>query len=93
MRLFRLLAFLVALSLAALYGGDYVAARFRIPNNRQTLGSVQVRTSYAVTLKSGKVEYTLGDWETETCLRSLFPHLGYQPCWRLRRNPVKVVQD
>lgn len=90
-RLFRRVAFLLLLGLAALYGGDYLAARYRIPNNRVTLGTVEVRTSYAVRLKNGKIEYSLGDTYDQTCLRSLFPHLGYETCWYLRRHPENVI--
>lgn len=90
-KLLRRLVLVLLLSLAALYAGDYLSARYRIPNNRQTLGTVQVRTSYAVKLKNGRVEYSLGDSYNQTCLRSLFPHLGYEACWYLRRHPEVVI--
>jgi hypothetical protein len=77
---------------AGVYGGDYLSARYRIPGNRQTLGSVQVQTLYAVRLKNGRIEYSLGDTETQTCVRSLFPQLGYTPCWYLSRHPRNVIK-
>ena len=80
------------LALAGLYAGDYLSARYRIPGNRQTLGSVQVKTLYAVRLKSGRIEYSQGDPETQTCVRSLFPHLGYTPCWYLSRHATKRIE-
>lgn len=79
------------LSLAALYGGDYVSARYRIPGNRQTLGTVQVQTLYATPQKNGRVESWVGNVTPETCLNSLFPHLGYTPCWYLARHPHKTI--
>jgi hypothetical protein len=82
----------VALGLPGLYAGDYLCARYRIPGDRQTLGSVQVNTLYAVRQKSGRIEYSLGDTETEPCVRSLFPHLGYVPCWYLRRHATKRIE-
>jgi hypothetical protein len=90
-RLFRRLAVILPLALAAIYAGDYLSARYRIPNNRQTLGTVQVRTSYAVKLKNGRVDYELGDTYNQACLRSLFPHLGYETCWYLRRHSDNVI--
>jgi hypothetical protein len=78
--------------LAGLYAGDYLSARYRIPGNRQTLGSVQVKTLYAVRQKSGRIEYSDGDIETQTCVRSLFPHLGYTPCWYLNRHATKRIE-
>ena len=80
------------LGLSGLYVGDYLSARYRIPDDRQTLGSVQVKTLYAVRQKSGRIEYSLGDTETEPCVRSLFPHLGYIPCWYLGRHATKRIE-
>ncbi len=80
------------LALAGLYAADYLSARYGIPANRQTLGSVQVKPLYAVRQKSGRIEYSVGDIETETCVQSLFPHLGYTPCWYLRRHPTKRIE-
>jgi len=80
------------LGLAGVYGGDYVSARYRIPGNRQTLGSVQVETLYAVRLKGGRIEYSAGGVETQTCVRSLFPHMGYTPCWYLSRHTKKRIE-
>ena len=79
------------LALAALYAGDYLSARFRIPGNRQTLATVQVQTLYATPQKDGRVESWVGDTDSETCIRSLFPHLGYTPCWYLARHPHKTI--
>jgi len=82
----------VLLALVLLYAGDYVAARFRLPNNRQTLGSVDVQVMWAIKQKNGRIDYELGDTETQPCLRSLFPHLGYTPCWYLTRHRNQVIQ-
>jgi hypothetical protein len=79
------------LSLATLYAGDYLSARYRIPGNRQTLGTVQVQTLYATPQKNGRVESWVGNIDPETCLNSLFPHLGYTPCWYLARHPRRTV--
>ena len=90
-RILRVLRFSL-LALAGLYAADYLSARYRIPGNRQTLGSVQVKPLYAVRQKSGRIEYSVGDIETETCVLSLFPHLGYTPCWYLSRHPTKRIE-
>ena len=83
---------LTLLALAALYAGDYVSARFRLPGNRQTLGSVDVQTLWAIRQKDGRIDYELGGTETQTCLRSLFPHLGYTPCWYLTRHKKQLIE-
>jgi len=77
--------------LAAIYFGDYLSARYGIPHHRPTLGSVQVQTMYAVRQKNNRIEYSLGDTVTETCVWSLFPQMGYTPCWYLSRHATRNI--
>jgi len=78
-------------ALLVLYLGDFVSARFGIPGHRQTWGSVQVQTLYAVRQKDNRVEYELGDVITQTCVHSLFPQMGYAPCWYLSEHATKQI--
>jgi hypothetical protein len=71
---------------ALVYAGDFVVIRIR-----QSFDSFPVRPYYAVTLKSGKIEYDYADPGMETCTYSLFPQLGYRPCWYVRRHPVRKI--
>lgn len=80
------------LALVLVYAGDYLSARFRLPGNRQTLGSVDVQLMWAIKTKNGRIDYELGDSETRPCLYSIFPHLGYTPCWYLSRHKNQVIQ-
>ena len=82
----------VVLAFLLLYGGDYVSAKFRLPGNRETLGSVDVRVMWAIKLKNGRIDYQFGDTETQPCLHSIFPHLGYKPCWYLTRHKTNVIK-
>jgi hypothetical protein len=84
-----LLAFLLLLTL---YAGDYLSLKYRIPGNRAQFGTVQTRTSYAVEQKNRKTEYYFNPPENETCVHSLFPQLGYSPCWYLERNRIKQIE-
>jgi hypothetical protein len=43
-------------------------------------------------MKNGRFEYSLGDTETQTCVRSLFPQLGYTPCWYLSRHATRRIE-
>lgn len=84
------------LVLAFLYGGDYLFLRLRIayPRLGKGLDFVQMERLYAIPLKSGKLEYEFDPDQPETtvpCARSLFPHLGYEPCWYLRRQSDKPI--
>lgn len=88
----RRVAQFIVLALLLLYGGDYVSARFGLPNGRQTLSSVDVQIMWAIRQKDGRIDYELGDTETRPCLYSLFPHLGYPPCWYLTRHKNQVIK-
>ena len=82
--------------LALLYAGDYASVRARaaFPSLGSAYDSVQMVRMYAIPLKNGRTEYELDARQpqvTLTCVRALFPHLGYQPCWYLRRNSQKPI--
>jgi len=76
--------------LALLYVGDYASVRFWIPGHNP-FGSVTVTISYSVMKKSGKPDYYFQPPQAETCVRSIFPHLGYTPCWYLRRHTSEQI--
>jgi hypothetical protein len=50
------------------------------------LETTEVRPSYAVPLKNGKDEFDFLDAQPQTCVHSLFPHQGYDPCWYTKRK-------
>ena len=72
--------------LALVYGADYAWVRIPIPKGRALYGAVTVRPYYDVALKSGKSDFYFLDPQRQTCVNSLFPHLGYSPCWYLRKH-------
>jgi hypothetical protein len=76
----------VILLAAMVYGGDYVTVRYRIPRSRSPFATVTVQRSYAVTKKNGEPDFYFDPPQEKTCVRSLFPHLGYVPCWYLSRH-------
>jgi hypothetical protein len=86
----RLLTIAVLL-LAMVYAGDYVSVRFKIPRSRDPFGSVPTQRYYAVTQKNGKPEFYFDPPTVQTCVRSLFPHLGFTPCWYLNRHKVQRI--
>ena len=81
----------VVLAGVLLYAGDYLSLRYRIPNNREPLGSVMVQRSYAIPLKDRKTEYSFDPPAPETCVNSLFPHFGNPPCWYLSHHTRQQV--
>ncbi|HUJ32202.1 MAG TPA: hypothetical protein VLY23_13040 [Candidatus Acidoferrum sp.] len=89
---FRALAAILA-SAALLYAGDYVSVRYRLSKNTpgDPLETVQVQRMYAIPHKDGRQEFAFGEPGPETCVHSIFPHLGYPPCWYLKKNAQKPI--
>ena len=68
---------------AVIYAADYLLLRYRIATNHAPFGTITVRPYYAVPQKNHKTEFLFDDPHEETCVHSLFPHLGDHPCWYL----------
>ena len=86
----RLVMFALLL-LCILYIGDYLSVRYRIPKSRSQFRVVKIQRYYAVGLKSHKTDFMFLPPENQVCVHSLFPHLGYSPCWYLSRRNVKRI--
>jgi hypothetical protein len=81
---------------AVVYAGDTIFLRLRAayPGLGSAFDTVLVERMYAIPLKNGRTEYEMDARQPElnvTCVRALFPHLGYQPCWYVRRNSQKPI--
>jgi hypothetical protein len=74
------------------YAGDYASVRLPIPKGRVVYSTVTVRPYLAVGLKSGKSDLYFFDPQKQTCVNSLFPHMGYNPCWYVRKHTHQRVQ-
>jgi hypothetical protein len=46
---------------------------------------------YAITQKNSRVDFEPAPAETVTCVHSLFPHAGYNPCWYVARQNGKPI--
>ena len=75
------------LALTALYLGDYAVAKSR------PTGSVQVQPFYAIHQKDGKTEFDYSvPPETQTCVASVLPHLGSNPCWYVTKHKTRKIE-
>lgn len=80
------------LLLSATYASDYLWLRLRLLLHRNPYSAITVQPYYAVPNKNAKGEqYFFVDPQSQTCVRSLFPHLGYSPCWYLNRHRQKRI--
>ena len=88
--LLRIVVAVVLLVLLA-YAGDYISVRYRIPKRRDPFATVTIQPYYAIHQKNGRTEYDFAQPETQVCVRSLFPHFGYSPCWYVNRHTDKRI--
>jgi hypothetical protein len=77
--------------LLLLYACDYISLVYRIPNERQQFGSVEVQKLLAVPQKDHKTEYIADPPQAQPCVYSLFPQLGLPPCWYESRRAIQQV--
>lgn len=77
---------------AATWVIDYAVLCYRVARNRSPYGTVTVQSYYAVPQKTGKTEFDFQSEQQETCTNSLFPHMGYLPCWYARRHTDQPIR-
>jgi len=80
-------------ALAIAYAADYVSLRHRLAHQtaNDPLEAITIQHTYAIPHKDGMAEIVLAPAETQTCVHSLFPHLGYSPCWYVQRASQKTI--
>ena len=88
--LLRIAAAVVILALLT-YVGDYLSVRYKIPNGRDPFSTVTIQPYYAIHEKNGRTEYDYAQPQTQVCVRSIFPHFGYGPCWYVNRHTDKRI--
>lgn len=67
-----------------------VAIRARFPQ-REPFGQIAVHRYYALHKSREKMSIVNTEPEEQTCVRAVFPHLGYTPCWYLARHTEQRV--
>jgi len=83
----------VCLAAALALALDAALLRYRASANRNAFGTVTVHPYYAFPRKDKKIEVIFDDPRDETCANSLFPQMGYSPCWYLRRHSDRQLPD
>jgi len=86
-----LLVSLVAL--CAVYVGDDLALHYRMASRGAAAATGTVTVLYGTPLKNGQVSIFWNQPQTETCVRSIFPHLGYPPCWYAKRHATRLITE
>jgi len=71
---------------------DYPVLRVRLAAKTTTYGSVNVQSYYAIPHKNGKTEFDFQPPQSQTCVHSLLPHMGFSPCWYLVKHPEQKIK-
>jgi hypothetical protein len=89
----RRVVIVAAFAVIGTYVADYVSLRLRMAHRTSTspIEVLNVQPTYAVARKDGQAEFDFGDTEPETCVHTLFPHMGYAPCWYVKRTSQKPI--
>jgi hypothetical protein len=58
---------------------------------RGPLDTVQIQRTYEIPHKDGRAEFAFAEPQTVPCVHSIFPHLGYSPCWYLKRHTQQTI--
>jgi len=86
----------VVLLIASTYALDYVVLRIRMLHPAATVPFERLTRHrlLAIRVKNGTYEYELDEVnpiEILTCVHTVFPHLGDQPCWYLKPRLDKPI--
>jgi hypothetical protein len=82
----------IALMVAVLYVCDYLVAQYRAAHGNPDAIYGTVSVYLASEMKNGSVQLYYRAPQPTRCTYSIFPQLGYTPCWYLSRSTVKLIQ-
>jgi hypothetical protein len=76
-----------------IYLGDTLSVWHRMANKTSDnpLTTLTTQPIIEIPQKDGREEIVLGDSQTQTCVRALFPHDGYSPCWYVARQNQSIT--
>ncbi len=84
----------LVIAAALIFAIDAGVLRFRASTNQAAaFGTVKVRPYYAIPRKDKKTELMFEEPQDETCTHSLFPQMGYTPCWYLSGHKQQQMPD
>jgi hypothetical protein len=81
-------------AVALVYAGDTLSVWYRMSKKvaGDPLMTMTTQGMIEIPHKDGRAEIVLGDPVTQTCVRAIFPHDGYSPCWYVaRQNSATTV--
>ena len=74
-----------------MYTGDFAWFEYRMRNAKPNDPLETMTFYYETDIKGSKTEVFFDQPQTATCVHSIFPHGGYQPCWRFNRSGIQRI--
>jgi hypothetical protein len=92
-RILEWTAGVLIVSLALVWLGDTLSVSHRMTHRTASdpIDTIKVTPIYLIPRKDGRAELDFGDPEDQMCVHALFSHLGYSPCWYVRRQSQKPI--
>lgn len=81
----------VLISVVVVLAGGYVTDYLVLHYRGQPRGSVIIQRYDAIAEKNNKTEFDFEAPITQSCVHSVFPHMGYEPCWYLARHSEQRI--
>jgi hypothetical protein len=80
-------------AIVLIYFGDTISVWHRMSHKTadDPLMTMTTQPIIEIPHKDGRDEIVLGDAQTQTCVRALFPHDGYSPCWYVARQNQSTI--
>jgi len=90
------IAIAILAAAALIYIGDFAWVRVRMmhPKSDDPFETITALRILAVDEKGNRTEFTVDPvqpQQTATCVHSLFPHYGDQPCWYLKKKFAQPI--
>jgi hypothetical protein len=73
------------------YAVDGAGVWLRAVYHRDPTATVAVTVTLAVPQKNGRTDFIPGGTRQQPCVRSVFSHLGLEPCWYAERHTRTTV--
>jgi hypothetical protein len=85
-------ALLVCAALVLLsYLSDTLLFKYQAAHSQPGSPFDTVTVYMATPMKNGQVQLFYQHPQSLSCVRTIFPHSGYEPCWYLSQSSVKMI--
>ena len=81
---------LIAIAVVAIV--SYLADGLLLQYRGSPHADLRVDSMYAMKNRWNEVEYSVGSTGSQRCVKALYPHGGYSPCWYVERHTMNYIR-